>query len=80
MNKIKRMQELAGVNEIKVTNNSALIELRELLARASEICSDNADLAENIDLIDMGDRLDQYVEELNAIDKFEVYDEDDDEG
>ena len=60
-------------------NKSAITELRELLEKASTICSDNAHLAENIDLISMSYKLDEYVDELNAIENFEVYgDEDDD--
>ena len=58
---------------IKMINNSAITELRELLEKASAICSDNAHLAENIDLIGIGDQLDEYVDDLNAIENFEVY-------
>ena len=63
-------------------NKSAITELRELLEKASTICSDNAHLAENIDLISMSYKLDEYIDELNAIENFEVYgdENDNDEG
>jgi len=54
-------------------------ELKKLLEQASTICADNLDLAENIDLCDMMDTLDGYVDELCNIGEFVVYEEDDSE-
>jgi hypothetical protein len=58
-------------------SKSAITELKELLKKASAICEDNAHLADNIDLIGMSDQLDEYVDDLDKIKEFEVYDEDD---
>jgi hypothetical protein len=60
-------------------NKSAITELKELLKKASAICEDNAHLADNIDLIDMSDQLDEYVDDLNKIKEFEVYDDEDED-
>jgi hypothetical protein len=57
----------------------AITELKELLAKASAICEDNAHLADNIDLIGMSDQLDEYVDDLNKIKEFEVYDDEEPE-
>jgi len=51
--------------------------LRELLKKASAICSNNIEQAENIDLYSMVETLDEYIDELNAIENFEVYGDDD---
>jgi hypothetical protein len=50
-------------------------KLRELLESASAICEANLDKAENIDLHSMMETLDEYVDELNAIENFEIYGE-----
>jgi hypothetical protein len=52
-----------------------IAKLRELLEQASVICSKNLHKAENIDLHSMMETLDDYVDELNAIENFEVYGE-----
>lgn len=57
---------------------SSINELRELLEKASVICSNNLNV-ENIDLHSMMETLDEYVDELNAIENFEIYNEDDEE-
>jgi hypothetical protein len=54
-------------------SKSDITELRELLEKASAICGHNLELAENIDLHSMMETLDEYVDELNAIENFEVY-------
>jgi len=54
-------------------------ELKKLLEQASVICADNLDLAENIDLCDMMDTLDGYIDKLCNIGEFVVYEEDDSE-
>jgi hypothetical protein len=51
-------------------------ELKKLLEQASVICEDNLEV-ENIDLSDMMDTLDNYVDELCNIGEFVVYEEDD---
>lgn len=48
--------------------------LKELLKKASLICSNNLNV-ENIDLHSIMETLDEYVDELNAIENFEIYDE-----
>jgi hypothetical protein len=53
-----------------------ITKLRELLRKASEICSNNLE-TENIDLHSMMETLDEYADELNAIENFEVYGDDD---
>ena len=52
-----------------------ITKLRTLLEKASAICSDNLENAENIDLHSMMETLDEYVDELNAIENFEIYGE-----
>ena len=64
---------------IKMINKSAITELKELLEKASAICENNAHLADNIDLIGMSDQLDEYVDDLNKIKEFEVYDDEEPE-
>ena len=56
-------------------NKSDINELRELLEKASAICSANMFSVDNIDLHSMMETLDEYVDELNAIENFEIYDE-----
>jgi hypothetical protein len=56
-------------------NNSAITELKELLEKAAVICENNIEQAENIDLHSMMETLEEYVDELNAIENFEVYDD-----
>jgi hypothetical protein len=51
-----------------------ITKLRELLRKASEICSNNLEV-ENIDLYSMMETLDEYADELNAIENFEIYNE-----
>ena len=51
-----------------------ITQLRELLRQASEICSNNLE-TENIDLHSMMETLDEYADELNEIENFEVYGE-----
>lgn len=57
---------------------SSINELRELLEKASLICSNNLNV-ENIDLHSMMETLDEYVDELNAIENFEIYNENDED-
>ena len=52
-----------------------IIKLKELLIEASVICLQNINEAENIDLHSMMETLDDFVDELNAIENFEIYDE-----
>ena len=51
-------------------------ELKKLLEQASVICVDNLE-AENIDLSDMMDTLDNYVDKLCNIGEFVIYEEED---
>ena len=59
----------------KIKVMKAITKLRTLLEKASAICSDNLENAENIDLHSMMETLDEYVNELNAIENFEIYGE-----
>ena len=59
-------------------SKSAITELRELLEKAAFICEDNAHHTEGIDLIGMCDQLDEYVDDLNAIENPEIYGEEND--
>ena len=52
---------------------TAITQLRELLEQASAICVSNIENAHNSDLVDMSQTLDSYIDELNAIENFEVY-------
>jgi peptide subunit release factor 1 (eRF1) len=51
-------------------------KIKELLSQASEIIENNIDKAENIDLTHMSEWIDSFVYELDKIDDFEVYGED----
>ena len=49
--------------------------LKDLLNQASNICEENIDRAHNIDLHSLMEVLDDYWDELDAIGKFEVYED-----
>jgi hypothetical protein len=51
-------------------------KIKELLSQASEIIENNIDKAENIDLTHMSEWIDSFVYELDEIEDFEVYGED----
>jgi hypothetical protein len=51
-------------------------KIKELLSQASEIIENNIDKAENIDLTHMSEWIDSFVYELDKIEDFEVYGED----
>jgi hypothetical protein len=51
-------------------------KIKKLLSQASEIIENNIDKAENIDLAHMSEWIDSFVHELDKIDDFEVYGED----
>jgi len=57
---------------------NSIDQLRELLEQASAICQDNLYKAENIDLHSMMETLDEYIDELNAAENFEIYNEEND--
>lgn len=59
-------------------NKSDITKLRELLTQASVICLDNVNEAENIDLHSMMETLDDFIDELNAIENFEIYGDNED--
>jgi hypothetical protein len=64
------------VNQKNKIMKPGINELKKLLEQASIICADNLEV-ENIDLSDMMDTLDNYVDELCNIGEFVVYEEDD---
>ena len=53
---------------------NSIDQLRELLQQASAICEDNLYKAENIDLHSMMETLDEFINELDAVEDFETYD------
>lgn len=59
----------------KVTNKSDIVKLKKLLKEASNICESNIKKAENIDLYNMMETLDDYVDKLTSIKIFRVYGE-----
>ena len=52
---------------------NSIDQLRELLEQASAICEDNLYKAENIDLHSMMETLDEFIDELNAAENVDVY-------
>ena len=52
---------------------NSIDQLRELLEQASAICEDNLYKAENIDLHSMMETLDEFIDELNAAENVEIY-------
>jgi hypothetical protein len=54
-------------------------KLKSLLAEASALCVDNMDKAENIDLHDMYETIDNLIYQLDEIEDFEAYSDEDEE-
>jgi len=54
---------------------NSIDQLRELLQQASAICEDNLYKAENIDLHSMMETLDEFINELDTAEEFEVFNE-----
>ena len=52
---------------------NTITELIKSLKKASTICKANVSSADNIDLYSMAEQLDEYIDELNEIENFEVY-------
>ena len=52
-----------------------IIVLKKLIKEAAKMCDKNISKAHNIDLEDMSQTLDNFLEQLNDIDDFETYDE-----
>jgi hypothetical protein len=50
-------------------------DLVKILEQAIELANQNVDKADNFDLEDFAQTLENYVEELNEIKKFKTYDE-----
>lgn len=50
-------------------------KLKKALNKAILICEENAEKAHNIDLFDMSETLERFVEDLNWAGDFETYDE-----
>jgi len=50
-------------------------DLVKILEQAIKLANQNIDKADNFDLEDFAQTLENYVEELNEIKKFETYDE-----
>ena len=73
---IKQKSYIECMKKKKVMENkNDITKLKELLTEASEICLQNINEAENIDLHSMMETLDDFIDELNAIENFEIYDE-----
>ena len=54
-------------------------ELVKILKQAIELADQNISKAHNFDLESLSQMLDSYVDDLNEIEKFEIYDDYDDE-
>ena len=54
-------------------------ELVKILKQAIELADQNISKAHNFDLESLSQMLDSYVDDLNEIEKFETYDDDDEE-
>lgn len=50
-------------------------ELVKILEQAIELANQNIDKAHNFDLVDLAQTLENYVDELNEIEEFELYDD-----
>lgn len=50
-------------------------QLIEALKQASKLCWDNVNKADNIDLHNMGEKIDDFIDQLNEIDDFEKYED-----
>lgn len=59
-----------------MTQTNDYKQLIQLLKQASDLARNNVKNADNIDLYDMFEQLNNYIDELKAIKQFEVYDED----
>ena len=55
--------------------NSDIETLKSLLNQAVQICEENIDRAQNIDLHSLIEVLEDYISELDIIDDFESYDD-----
>lgn len=75
--KAKKEQQI-DINQKDKNMKPGINELKKLLEQASAICADNLELVENIDLHDMMETLDGYVDELCDIGEFVMNGEDDD--
>jgi len=54
-------------------------ELVKILEQAIELANQNIGKADNFDLEDLAQTLENYVDDLNEIEEFEVYDDEDEE-
>jgi len=54
-------------------------ELVKILEQAIELANQNISKAHNFDLEGLSQMLDSYVDDLNEIEEFEVYDDEDEE-
>ena len=52
-----------------------IVTLKKLINEAVKICDKNISKAHNIDLEDMSQTLDSFLDQLKDIDDFETYDE-----
>jgi predicted translin family RNA/ssDNA-binding protein len=52
-----------------------IVTLKKLINEVVKICDKNISKAHNIDLEDMSQTLDSFLDQLNDIDDFETYDE-----
>jgi len=61
----------------KAPHSNPLKELVELLNQAKSLAEANIEKADNFDLEDLSYKLEEYIDELNGIEEFETYDDDD---
>ncbi len=62
--------------EISEAASNPLKELVSLLSKAKSLAESNIGKADNFDLEDLSYKLEEYIDELNELGKFETYDED----
>jgi hypothetical protein len=73
--KLSQLRQLIR-EEISEAASNPLKELVSLLNQAKSLAKSNIGKADNFDLEDLSYKLEEYIDELNGLGKFETYDED----
>ena len=72
--KITQLRKLIR-EEINEVSSNPVEKLVKLLNQAKSLAEANIEKAENFDLDDLSQTLENYIDELNEIGKFEVYED-----
>ena len=72
--KVTQLRQLIR-EEINEVSNNPVEKLVKLLNQAKSLAEANIEKAENFDLVDLSETLENYIDELNKIGKFEVYED-----